>query len=123
MLPYIEDKELADFTKAHYRLPIYAIIRVDYKGAQFIGQTKTSFRDGKFNQLYVDALSKTIDAETGEIFYLNLIEDIEQKYKEFFSKNMTSSGIKNIESLDDAENYYPCDSSTPREQRAIPCRR
>ena len=68
LLDLIEEQEVKDYFKSFYKLPIYTIARVRYKGAKFLDQTKKGFKDPVFLQLYKNHLDKILSGVNKEVW-------------------------------------------------------
>lgn len=113
LVNYIEEQDVKDYFKSFYKLPLYTVARIRYKGAKFLDQTKKGFKDPVFLQMYKNSLEKifsSIEAETWENLFELIHDDILNKFKDNFNKNYTSvKGLKNINLyLKNGKRYRAC---------------
>ena len=117
---YIEDHNIKEYFKAIYKLPLYTIVRVRFKGAKFLDQTKKGFKDPVFLSLYKTSLLNklsVIDENTWEELFEYIYPDIEKRYKENFNREYVSAkGLKNISlSLKKGKSFRNCISTNKNE--------
>lgn len=112
---YISDSNVESYFKQSYRLPIYAAIMAQCKGAEFINQTKDEFKNEIFYKQYTESLIKLFDTYSDKIWqdlYEIIIDDLILKYKQYTNKSIKSSkGLKDIRNrLTNEKSYIPCRS-------------
>lgn len=113
---YITNKEFTTFFDHIYKLPIHAAISAQFKGATFVNQIKTEFKDDVFYKLYTKNLKKTFSGYPDSIWshlYKVLQEDIQEKYNIYNNRSIKSSkGLKDMKArLANSKSYIPCRSN------------
>lgn len=116
----IEDMELRSFFRSMYKLPIYTIVRVRYKGANFTDQTKKGFKEDNFSRIYKASLLQQFNKMEPEV-WVNLFdllqEDITKRFRDSFANKYTAGvkGLKNIElDLENPNCFRGCISNDKR---------
>lgn len=109
----IPDNSIKEYFRLIYKLPLYCVIRIRYKGAAFVGQTKKGFKDQTFSLAYKESLFKIfdeLDPKVWEDLFEFIYPDIEERYKANYNKNFVSNqGLKNISlKLENSEGYKSC---------------
>jgi DNA gyrase subunit B len=120
--PFIESKDVRDYFKTIYRLPLYACVKINYQEPQFVNQIKSAFRDKVFGEAYSSDVRNRLTrypSDTWTSLYTYLEEDIVTQYNKHLSKDY--GGNKKFKDLDvalgsDSKRFLPCHSNNPLER-------
>ena len=118
--PNFEDMELRSFFRSMYKLPIYTVVRVRYKGANFTDQTKKGFKEDNFSRIYKASLLNkfnNMDPHVWSSLFDLLQEDITKRFRDSFANKYTAGvkGLKNIElDLENPNCFRGCISNDKR---------
>ena len=118
LLDYIDDENKLQYFETKYQVPISGHILAWFHGADFIGQDKTRFENGRFRDMYRSALRKVfnkISEAKWECLYEAIKENFEQEFAKYsktaykISKSLKGIGY----TLNHIGSFYNC-SSTDR---------
>lgn len=115
---YIDDVDVRTYFKLNYRLPVYTVVKIKYKGASFINHTKTAFKDKDFALIYATHLRNKLSNfsnDTWAELYNLISEDIDNKYREYFNKGyIKSKDFKNLAfDLEKVKSFISCSCKDP----------
>ena len=90
---YIKDKNLKEFFLKHYVLSLYYIANIKYKWDDFVGTTKSKFKDNKFRIKYLHFLNEYFSNNNNIIFkiYDIIKNDLNNKFRKVNIVNSSRS--------------------------------
>lgn len=114
----IDEKDLRSYFLSTYTLPIHIVTLAWWDKATFKNQSKDTFRDAKFLEVYFKLLTKQfkrLDQEYWDKLYTLLAEDIEAKYHKYNSRGLNLGGsMKNMAyNLNKPGSYCACRLKDP----------
>lgn len=115
----ITDTDLHNFFMTKYRLPLCIAMDIKYRGAEFVGTTKESFRDSKFLKLFVESLYSSFNqySDAFKLCFEYLHKNIENEYNKFMNRPIKVDNTqKLLIQLNYPSKYYPCE--TPNRMNA-----
>lgn len=109
-----ENSELVGYFKTKYNLPLFGYIRVLYKNASFVGQTKKAFKDVAFDAIYTEKINKIVSlfsSEKWETLFNIMAKDLEEKFLASSNKSLrVGRSLKNAAAdMINRGSYIPCD--------------
>lgn len=117
LMTYIDEDntELRSFFEHQYFIPFHGYVNVQYKGAKFISQTKSSFENVDFMRIYRARLLEELGTWPAAAFeqLFDLIQaDMIKRFAQNNNKTLnTGKSLKNVSlELNRPDSYYACET-------------